>query len=143
MQSTNRDIQWDCQQLMTSFYRGLDERNFDLLLETMASDAVWDREGTLLKSHDDIRAAMAARSKTMVIFHVLSNFQVTRTGNDTAELWAYMVCFGSDTGSAPVYPIAIKAPKSVYICRGEFGRRNDKWLITRNWTEGPFFVAAK
>ena len=54
-----------------------------------------------------------------------------------------MVCFGSDTGEAPTFPIPIKAPRSVYICRGEFRRNGDRWLILKNWTEGPFFVASK
>jgi hypothetical protein len=137
-----RAAQWDCQEAMITFYRGLDERDFDRLLSVMDPEGVWDREGTPLKSEGEIRAAMAARSKTMVIFHVLGSFQVTVRDHQSAELFAYMVCFGSDTGQPPVFPIAIKAPRSVYICRGEFRRRGDRWLITRNWTEGPFFIAS-
>jgi hypothetical protein len=138
-----RAAQWDCQEAMTTFYRGLDERNFDGLLSVMHPEGVWDREGTLLKNEGEIRAAMAVRSKTMVIFHVLSTFQVTVRDQQSAELFAYMVCFGSDTGQPPVFPIAINAPRSVYICRGEFRRHHDRWLILKNWTEGPFFIAAK
>lgn len=141
--TSSMDVQWTCQQLMTSFYRGLDERDFPLLLSTLAHDAVWDREGTQLKGHDAVRAAMAARSKTMVIFHFLTNFDVKQSSPDVAHLWAYMLCIGDETGAAPVFPIALKGPKSVYVCRGDFARRDGKWLITRNWTEGPYFLAAK
>jgi hypothetical protein len=137
-----RAAQWDCQEAMVTFYRSLDERKFDRLLSVMDPEGVWDREGTLLESEADIRAAMAVRSKTMVIFQGLGSFQVTVRDGQSAVLFAYMVCFGSDTGQAPVFPIPIKAPRSVYICRGEFRRRDDRWLILRNWTEGPFFVAA-
>lgn len=136
------ETQWECQQLMTSFYRGLDERDFDLLLSTLSEDAVWDRLGSILKSHDEIRAAMAVRSKTKVVFHVLTNFQVRQSVADAAHLWAYMICFENDTGADPVFPIRMKAPTSVYVCRGDFARREGQWRMTKTWTEGPYFAAA-
>ena len=56
-----RAIEWDCTQLIISFYMLLDEKRYDDLANLFAEDGAWVRLGEELTGPKNIVAAMAER----------------------------------------------------------------------------------
>ena len=97
------EVEWKCQKAIMTFFRCLDERNFPGLLARMHRDGVWLRQGKQLKGEQQIMEAMHARSKTMHVYHVLTNILVDVGSEcERASLSAYLLVFRHDDGEKHV-----------------------------------------
>ncbi|WP_374632169.1 nuclear transport factor 2 family protein [Ferrovibrio sp.] len=134
--SDSMQAQWACQQALTGFFNGLDDRRFDDMLAHFASDGVWTRQGTPLNGHADIRAVLAERSATVVTRHLISNAEMRVIG-DTAEGSAVVTIYHHDDKTGAL-PAKLEPPRSILLFKASFARRNDHWVIIRLRSERLF-----
>lgn len=128
--------QWACQQALTGFFNGLDERRFDDMLAHFASDGVWTRQGTPLNGHAGIRAVLAERSATVVTRHLISNAEMRATG-DTVEGSAVVTIYHHDDNTGKL-PAKLEPPRAILLFKAVFVRREGRWLIAQLRSERLF-----
>ncbi len=90
----------DPAQTLIRFFRALDDRDEATLVRLLAPGGVWHRQGAELRSEADIAAAMAERSPTMRIHHLLTNVFAEAHGADEAVVTAYMLVVRHDFENA-------------------------------------------
>lgn len=103
-----------CLQLLHRFFHCLDQSRYEQLISLFEPDAVWNRQGVELRGHDEIRLALATRSATQRIRHVLSNTFVAVEEGNMARLTSYMTVYRFDNGVPPVGPVTINGPMQMY-----------------------------
>ena len=105
-------------QLLHRFFHALDQSYYADLLALFEPDAIWHRQGAVLRGHDEIRAALDKRSATQRIRHVLSNTFVAAAEpapeGDKARLISYMTAYRFDNGVLPVGLVTIEGPMQLY-----------------------------
>ena len=128
--------QWACQQTLTGFFNGLDERRFDDMLAHFAPDGVWTRQGTDLNGHAGIRAVLVERSATVVTRHLISNMEV-RVAGDSADGSAVVTIYHHDDKTGAL-PAKLEPPRSILLFKPAFAKRGGAWMITRLRSERLF-----
>jgi SnoaL-like domain len=119
----------DLQQITHRFFYFLDERRYEDLLALMREDAVWHRQGKVLKGRAAILAALEERSRTQRIRHVITNVFLDKEDEKTASLIAYMTAYRFDNGSVTTGSVTIDGPFRFLLVRTQFVREAGKWRI--------------
>ncbi|MGE0799162.1 MAG: nuclear transport factor 2 family protein [Lautropia sp.] len=123
------------------FYWCLDEFRYQELVSLMEPEAVWHRQGKVLRGHAQVLAALAERPATMRIRHVITNVFVADAGPDTADVVAYMTAYRHDDGSDRPLPRSIPGPFRVLLVKMRFRRRDGQWLIAEQAATSEFEFA--
>jgi hypothetical protein len=121
------------------FFRALDDREYGTLFALLAKGGVWHRQGAELRSLDDIEAAMAKRSPTMRIHHLLTNLYAEPVNEDEAEVTGYMLVVRDDSGAAPQGPSPLRGLESIRTTRARLRRTSSGWRIVRLGGDPPSF----
>lgn len=121
----------DPAQTLIRFFRALDDRDEATLVRLLAPGGVWHRQGAELRSEADIRAAMAARSPTMRIHHLLTNVFAEAHGADEAEVTAYMLVVRHNSKTPPTGPSPLSGVENIRTMRARMRRTADGWRILR------------
>jgi len=103
-------IAWSLARLNTAFVHHYDRREYDEVLAMFAPDAVYEVRGRALHGHDDIRAALDARSgPELTVRHLVTNLHVHTIADGVAHgvscLTGYAGPTPTETGPAR-YPAA-------------------------------------
>ena len=130
-----------CQTLAVRFWNSIDERDYDGMVALFAPGGVWVRRGKELKAPSDILAAMAERSPTLVIRHVVTNVDVRVTAADAAEAFYYLTVYHHEAGKPVEKPVPLHGPRTIMIVRDRFTRTAEGWRILRKETRREFAVA--
>ena len=136
---TPRPDQMDAVGTMLHFFRALDERRFDLLAPMLAPGGFWNRQGTELRSEADIMAAMADRSPTMRVHHLLTNSYAEPRGNGEVDVSAYLLVIRHDSKSEPVGPSPLSGIDSIRTMRARLRMTDQGWRIVRLVNDPPTF----
>ncbi|MBB1628022.1 nuclear transport factor 2 family protein [Achromobacter sp. UMC71] len=130
-----------CHNQVMAFFRDLDENRYDALLQRLAPDGVWLRQGKTLAGRESARDALSTRSATQRIHHLISNLVADAWDADHCTMRAYMLVVRHDSGA----PLAGSAPltgiENIRSTHIELARRDGQWLITRMANDEPSFAA--
>jgi hypothetical protein len=122
-------------------YRRLDDRDYKGIAALMAPGGVWNRQGTALASEAEILAAMAKRSPTLMIHHLLSNMFADVAADGTAAVTGYMLVVRYDNGT----PLTAAAPytgvENIRTIRAKLTPTEAGWRIL-NADSDPITFAA-
>ncbi len=119
-----------CTNLWLRMYRCLDTRDYDGLLATLGEEVVWLRQGQRLEGRAAVREALARRSPTMRIHHLLTNV-MARDGDDRrCRLAAYMLVLRHEPGQELAGPAPLAGIESVRGTYADFAWRDGQWRIT-------------
>jgi hypothetical protein len=125
--------EFECASLLNRFYRYLDDRNDDGLAALFSSGGVWLRQGKTLSGHEQIMAALQARSPTLLVRHLVTNVVVDMLDPRTAAVSAYLVVvvLRHDNGAELARPVAIGAAPTLHTVRSEFRHGPQGWRMVR------------
>jgi hypothetical protein len=122
----------DLLQLTHRFYYYLDEFRYRDLVGLMRKDTVWHRQGKVLKGHKQVLAALAERSRTMRIRHVITNTFLESESKTGATLVAYLTAYKYDDGKTLKAPPTIERPFRILLVKKRFARANGTWKIAES-----------
>ena len=105
-----RAIEWDCAQVLTRFFNYFDQWRYEDMADLFAEDGVWRRQGRALAGRAAILAALAERSTTQRVRHVVTNLQIDVVDPDTAASLLYVTAYRHDSGAKQTEPPRIRAP---------------------------------
>jgi len=131
----------DPAQTVIRFFRALDDREYGTLAALLATDGVWHRQGKALHNEGEILAAMASRSPTMRIHHLLTNVFAEPQGEE-AEVTAYMLVVRHDSKIEPTGPSPLSGIENIRTIRGRLRQTAQGWRIVSLLGETPSFAAA-
>jgi hypothetical protein len=124
-----RAIEWDCAQLLTRFFNAFDQWLYEDMGAMFAPDGVWRRQGKALRGAAEIVAALAPRSRTQTIRHVVTNTQIDVRDAETAEFLLYITAYMHDSGSKPARPPVIRSPYLLLVVPGTLVKVGENWKI--------------
>ena len=116
-------------QLVNAFFYRLDEFQYEELVALMEPDALWHRQGKIQRGAQESLAALAQRSRTQRIRHVITNLQITDLDASAAKCVAYMTVYKHDDGVDAPIPRTIAGPSGFLLVSTHFRRHGDQWLI--------------
>jgi hypothetical protein len=126
-----RAIEWDCAQVLTRFFNYFDQWRYEDMADLFAEDGVWHRQGRALAGRAAILAALAERSTTQRVRHVVTNLQIDVVDPDTAASLLYVTAYRHDSGAKQTEPPRIRAPYLLLVVPGRLRRTEAGWKIAR------------
>ena len=126
-----RAIEWDCAQVLTRFFNDFDQWRYADMADLFAEDGVWLRQGQALAGRAAILAALAQRSTTQRVRHVVTNLQIDVIDADTAASLLYVTAYRHDSGAMEAQPPRIRAPYLLLVVPGRLRRTKAGWKIAR------------
>lgn len=123
------------------FFRALDDRDYGRLASLLAPDGAWHRQGAVLRNEAEILHAMASRSPTMRIHHLLTNVCAEPLGEAEAEVTAYMLVVRHDSHSEPAGPSPLSGIENIRTLRGRLRHSAQGWRIVHLAGDPPSFAA--
>ena len=136
---TPRPDQMDAVATVLHFFRAIDERRFNLLAPMLAPGGFWNRQGTELRTEADIMAAMADRSPTMRVHHILTSAYSEPQGDGEVDVAAYLLVVRHDSKSEPVGPSPLPGIDSIRTTRARLRLTDQGWRIVRLVNDKPTF----
>jgi len=125
-----RELEVDCQRVLLSVFRNLDEFDYRSLIEYFALDGLWQREGRDLVGREQILAALEPRPRNQVVRHQITNLIVDLETRSTARASGYNTAYRALNVSAADLPVTIKAPLGLWVLDAKLVCYRDVWLIT-------------
>ena len=122
-------------------YRRLDDRDYKGIAALMAPGGVWHRQGAALKGEAEILAAMAKRSPTLMIHHLLSNLFADIAADGTAMVTGYMLVVRYDSGSPVTGAAPFSGVENIRTIRVKLSPTPDGWRILNANTDPISFAA--
>ena len=116
-------------QLLNEFFYHLDEFQYEALVALMETEALWHRQGRIQRGAKESLAALAQRSRTQRIRHVITNVQLTELDASEAKCIAYMTVYKHDDGVDAPPPRTIPGPSGFLLVSTHFRRHGDRWLV--------------
>jgi hypothetical protein len=129
IREAERAIEWDCAQVLTRFFNYFDQWRYQDMADLFAEDGVWHRQGQALAGRAAILAALAQRSTTQRVRHVVTNLQIDVVDADTAASLLYVTAYRHDTGAKQTEPPRIRAPYLLLVVPGRLRRTQAGWRI--------------
>jgi hypothetical protein len=129
-----------CRNQVMGFFRDLDDSDYDRLVSRMTADGVWHRQGKVLNGRDAVLQALAARSKTMRIHHLISNLFADTVGDDRCVMRGYMLVVRHDAGRPLQGPAPLAGIENIRTTHVELARVDGAWLIARMRNDEPSFA---
>lgn len=130
-----------CCNQVTAFFRDLDENRYDDLVGRLAPDGAWHRQGKVLQGREAVLSALAARSPTMRIHHLLCNLMIDEATEARVTLRAYMLVVRHDSGQSLAGPAPLSGIENIRTIHVDMARHGDDWLIARLRNDEPSFAA--
>lgn len=127
----DRDTEWECGRVLTSFFARLDERRYDDLIALFAPDGEWIRHKETLKAGEGILAAMKARPADLAVQHVLTNLLVRGHGADAADARAILTVYLHRGEVAKGAPAPLAGPATVNVVEASLRRGESGFQIVR------------
>ncbi len=124
-----REIEADCQRVLLSAFRELDEFAYAQLAARFTPDGTWHREGREYAGRGQILAALEERPRTQVVRHIVTNLTVGVDSASRAVASGYNTVFRALDASAADVPIAITSPLGMWVLDATLVRSGDAWLI--------------
>lgn len=124
-----RAIEWDCAQVLTRFFNYFDQWRYQGMADLFAEDGVWHRQGQALTGRAAILTALAERSTTQRVRHVVTNLQIDVLDPEQAASLLYVTAYRHDSGAKEAEPPRIRAPFLLLVVPGRLRRTEAGWKI--------------
>lgn len=131
-----------CEQILLRFFSYLDDRDHEAQVSLMADDGVWERQGKHLKGPEGVRAAMAVRSPTIIVSHILTNLVSEFVAPDRVSVRGYLTAYYHDEGRSITPPGPLSGPKLINRCHAALTRSGAGWRISKLNNSVPVLVAS-
>jgi ketosteroid isomerase-like protein len=115
--------------LVLNFFMCLDTSAFEALVDCMAPDGVWHRQGKVLRGRDMILAAMAERGPDVRTAHMVTNFQLMSVEESSATARFYLAGYRYDGSVTEGAPAPMEVPFSIGLYQCRCTRVGDQWKI--------------
>jgi len=132
-----------CTNQVLRFFRCLDERQYEAMAAILNEDAVWYRQGKTLQGPAATLEALAQRSTTMRIVHVITNLMVERLQASDCVMRGYMLIVRHEPGCALSGPAPLNGIESIRDLKVELTQRNNQWRIKALSAEDVLFAQNK
>jgi len=131
---------FDACNTLTRFFRGLDDRDYDMMASLLADDGVWHRQGKDLRGPKMMCDELKKRSPTMVIHHLLTNVVLLSCSQTEAVVSAYMSVVRHDSGKKPTGPAPSTDIENIRTLTARLRPTQDGWRITDLGGSEPTFT---
>lgn len=128
--TTKREIEWDCTQLILKFYGFLDEKRYEELVELFAGDGAWVRLNTELAGKQQIREAMNERDDWLTA-HLVTNVRIDIVDADHANTTQYITLYRHEGWNADAGPAPVVLPLGILRHRDQLVREAGVWKFKR------------
>jgi hypothetical protein len=128
--NTMRDIEWDCSQLVLKFYRYLDEKRYEDLVQLFDEDGAWERLGAPLVGRQKIRETMNEREDWLTA-HVVTNLMIDVVDENNADSVQYITLYRHQGWDESKGPAPVVLPLGVLRHRDQLVRVGDEWKFKR------------
>jgi hypothetical protein len=125
-----RDIEADCQRVVLSAFRDLDEFAYGRLIACFTVDGIWQREGRELAGREQILSALEQRPRKQVVRHLITNLVVEVETPSRARASGYNTAFRALNASPADLPLPITSPLGMWVLDAKLACHGDAWLIT-------------
>lgn len=128
-----RELEADCQRVLLSVFRDLDEFDYQRVVGHFAEDGLWRREGLDLNGRAQILANLEQRPRKQVVRHLISNLIVEVQAQFNARASGYNTvfrAFGAAGNTGAQLPATINAPLGLWVLEAKLVCFRDVWLIT-------------
>lgn len=129
-----------CTNQVLRFFRYLDERRYDALAALLSDDAVWHRQGRELAGPAKVLDALAQRSATLRIVHIMANLMAEELDADRCVMQAYMLVVRHEPGCELAAPAPLDGIESIRTMHVALRRDGSQWLITELKGDGILFA---
>jgi hypothetical protein len=129
-----------CRNQVMGFFRDLDENDYEGLTARMAPDGVWHRQGKVLAGREAVRQALAQRSATMRIHHLITNLLADTVDDTRCVMRGYMLVVRHDAGKPLAGPAPLSGIENIRTTHVELTRRDGTWLVARMRNDEPSFA---
>lgn len=134
-----RDIEWDVQRVIVKMTRHLDLRELEAFASYFTEDGIWIRRGR----NSEGRAAIIEdtdkiRTDTLVIRHVLTNFNVTIHDADHVDCITYMSGYRTDPGPDFDGPFVPFTSRAVWEYHDQLRRTSEGWRVSQRIAKPVF-----
>jgi len=130
-----------CENQVMLFFRYLDECKYDALVALLAPDARWHRQGQVLEGPAQVHAALARRSPTMKIAHVITNLASDDSDAQHLSMQAYMLVVRHEPGRQVAGPVLLNGIESIRRLQIGMVQHAGRWMISRLNAEDTMFAA--
>ncbi|MGB2201742.1 MAG: nuclear transport factor 2 family protein [Pseudooceanicola atlanticus] len=135
---------WGAANALTRFFGALDRNDYPLMAD-LIEGGIWLRRGVEIADRDSLMAAMADRSPTRIIRHLLTNI-TTEPGPNAVSVSAYMSVLQHDPGPDHEGPLPMPMPMPGFTSLRSVHARAVKtpagWRLRRVWS-GPVTFQAE
>jgi len=135
---SQRDIEWDCSQVLLRFYDAFDAWDYDAMVSLFTEDGVWHRAGKSLRGRREIVAEMRRRSATQIIRHVVTNILVDVNDAENAQARMYLTAYRHDAGEPRVVPAPLGPPALLLVVSTQLALRPEGWRIVEKRMQREF-----
>ncbi|WP_233161749.1 MULTISPECIES: nuclear transport factor 2 family protein [unclassified Achromobacter] len=129
-----------CQNQVMAFYRDLDENRYEDLADRLAPGGAWHRQGKVLSSRQAVLDALAPRSKTQRIHHLIVNLVTDSQDEERCRMRAYMLVVRHDSGSPPQGTAPLTGIENIRSIHIELVCTDGAWLIREMRGDEPTFA---
>lgn len=131
-------VSMDVEKLLLDFLMGLDTGNFEALVDCIAPDGIWHRQGKALRGHAMILEALAARGSDVRTAHLITNFRLVSADAVSAETQSYMVAYRYDGPVREDEPSPMNVPFSIALYRCRYVVLDGQWKIAEIQSQPRF-----
>lgn len=124
-----REIEADCQRVVLSVFRALDDFAYRRLIEYFTADATWQREGRDLAGREQILSALEQRPRNQVVRHVITNLIVDAETPVRAHARGYNTAFRALDVPPDVLPARIPAPLGLWVLDAALVLERGAWRV--------------
>ncbi len=133
-----RIIQWECEQLLTSYYNDVDHGKFDECMQAYAPDCKWQWRDYAVSGREEMLKEVKSRLTGVHRRHLLTNTVVKVIDEDNAEALSYVTIYTNrdelaEDGSAP-----LESPNAIQELHDKFVRLADGWHISQRDVKTAF-----
>ena len=127
-------------QTVIRFFRHLDENNYQALAALLHPQGVWHRQGAELRGEEEVISALAKRSPTRRIVHLLTNLVGDMLEDGVAGVTGYMLVVKHEAGAELTGPAPLEGIESIRIIRARVRDTEHGWRVERMASDPPLFT---
>lgn len=118
--------------VVVGFYVALDGFDDDRALGLVTPDVEWVRAGGTVRGREAVRQVLAARPRSRVTRHLVTNVDVRVHGPAAAQARCDVLVFDKSFDGEPTLPASLAGPSAVLTVRDELVRSAEGgWQIAR------------
>jgi hypothetical protein len=127
-------------QTVIRFFRHLDEGNYRALAALLHPQGVWHRQGAELRGEAQVIDALAKRSPTRRIVHLLTNLVADMPEDGNAEVTGYMLVVMHEAGVKLTGPAPLAGIESIRMIRARLSHTKQGWRVERMASDPALFA---